>query len=804
MVKTLPEEIVREIEAFGREVKRLQNKEIPEEKFKKFRLQQGVYGQRQKGVQMVRVKIPAGFLNAEKLRALADVIERYSTGKGHVTTRQDVQFHFVKLSDITTVLYRLAEAGLTTREACGNTVRNVTSCHLAGVCPTELFNVGPISEAVAYHLLRNPINQDLPRKFKISFSGCRSECGLAAIHDIGFIAERRKQNGVTEYGFKTYVGGGLGSSPRLAKLYSEFLPFSEVLPTCEGILKIFDAHGDRKTRSKARMKFVVEKWGIEKFKEEVAKEIAAFKEMRKVYPSLPAPLVKSNGLAVLQTGNGHNGHSPSEGEYAKWVRTNLVGVFDDGTASVQIRLVLGDITVAQLRGLAEVVDRFAPRDIRTTHQQNFILHGIRQETLPGVYEALHRIGLGVSGAERAVDVIACPGADSCQLALTSSMGLGAAIVDSFSKNLTDYEDVKGLRIRISGCPNSCAHHHIAGIGLHGVAKKVHGKLSPHYQIHLGGGVNAEQPALGKPKIKLPAKNIPQAVMEIIRIFRENRLEGEMFNDFVRRYGADAISAQVTRFTEIPTPEESPEYYQDYNNANDFQIDDLGPGECAGTMIDLIENYLRTGRQSFEGVSVEMLHGRYAQAIDLLKNGILRTCRALLIPFGIDSPHEEEILKEFQHKAVEQGIVSERFEQFTEGLGKWRIFDQTAEFLQGQSELVHLFLLECNEAYDQMDASMKLKKSALVSTGKSNEMESMGDAGRKIDVRLDLAGVACPMNFVKTKLQLEEMETGQVLEVIIDDGAPRENVPRSVQAEGHKILDLVKTPNDLYKLVIEKV
>lgn len=210
---------------------------------------------------MVRVKIPSGVLNSQKLRALAEIAEHYSTGKGHVTTRQDIQYHFVKLDDITAVMTRLAESGLTTREACGNTVRNVTACHLAGVCPTELFDVTAISEKVAYYLLRNPINQDLPRKFKISFSGCRSECGLASIHDIGFIATSRDVQGRTEYGFKVFVGGGLGSHPKLAKLYTEFLPVEEVLPFCEAILKIFDANGDRKTKSKARMKFIIEKWG---------------------------------------------------------------------------------------------------------------------------------------------------------------------------------------------------------------------------------------------------------------------------------------------------------------------------------------------------------------------------------------------------------------------------------------------------------------------------------------------------------------------------------------------------------------
>lgn len=804
MVTTLPGQIIKEIEAFDREIKRLENNEIPEEKFKKFRLQQGIYGQRQKGVQMVRVKIPSGLLNAEKLRTLADLVEAYSTGKGHITTRQDFQFHFVKLSNVPTILTRLAEVGLTSREACGNTVRNVTSCHWAGSCPTELFDVTPMAETVAYHLLRNPINQDLPRKFKISFSGCKSECGLAAIHDIGFIAESREQNGTTEYGFRVYAGGGLGSSPKLAKLYSEFLPFDEVLPTCEAMLKVFDANGDRKTRSKARMKFVLEKWGMEKFKEAVAKEMAIFKEIKKVYPPLRAaangalPMVGLEMQVPLGLQTVSHTSIPSG-----WIKTNVRPMSGNSKVAVQVRLPLGDITAAELRGLADVVDQFAPQALRATHQQNFVLFGVDPASLPDLYKALNNLSLAASGAETAMDVIACPGADSCQLALTSSMGVGAAISEAFEQTKTDGSDLTGLRIRISGCPNSCAQHHIAGIGLHGVAKKINGKLVPHYQFHLGGGVDADAPALGKQTIKVPAKNVPKAVMEVTRIFRENRQDGEAFNNFVKRYGANTIANQLTRFTEIPTPDVAPEYYRDYKAEGDFHLDDLGPGECAGGVIDMIENLLRTARQSLEEAHLEMSRGREDLAIDPLKNGILRACRALLIPFGVDSTDDNEILKQFQHKVVEQGILSERFEAFTQSLGQWIDFDSAVD-LQAHLDLADLFLAECKDAYDQMDASMKLKKSVAIPEIPSNGAPSQTPSKSKADVFLDLSGVACPMNFVKTKLQLEDMDAGQILEVIIDDGAPKDNVPRSTEAEGHKILELSRTPDNHYKLVIEKV
>jgi sulfite reductase (ferredoxin) len=785
-IAVLSEGVVQEIENFRREVERLQSGAIPEEKFKRFRLQHGIYGQRQKDVQMVRVKIPAGILTADKLRALADIAEHYSTGKGHVTTRQDVQFHFIKLDQIPAVMTRLAESGLTTREACGNTVRNVTSCHLAGFCPTELFDVTPYSRAVSAHLLRNPINQDLPRKFKISFSGCTSECGLAAIHDIGFIATSRVANGAgLEYGFRVWVGGGLGSSPKLAKLYTDFLPISELLPTCEAILKLFDTHGNRKTRSMARMKFILEKWGLDAFKAEVARERAQLSEMGRTYPDLPLPVPTTQTPARID-----RPLSSGQTDYDRWLRTNVSRQAMPGICTVQVRLIVGDITAAQLRGLADLVARFSPDAVRATHQQNFILHHVRQEDLTALYEGLSQKGLADAGAEQVADVIACPGTDTCQLGLTSSMGLGEALVDTFARELSGDEALPGLRIRISGCPNSCAQHHIAGIGLHGVAKKINGTLVPHFQFHLGGGVSGEHSAIGKAKIKIPAKNVPAAVLQVVQTFRKNRLDNEAFNPFVTRWGADTLAVELAPFASLPPQDVAPESYRDYKSDQAFDLEDLGPGECAGTMIDLIENHLRMAGVAMESAALSIQRQQPAEAIASLRGGILKICRALLVPFGIDSPHDEEILKSFQHKVVEQGIVSERFEGFTESLARWKPVDPTRA--KDDLAAATAFLAECQAAYDQMDANLKLKKKPEEET-----MKNLADA------KLDLSGVACPMNFVRTKLQLEEMDAGQRLHVILDDGEPMKNVPKSVQAEGHKLLALTRTSDGHYDMLVEK-
>ncbi len=704
--KTLivPDEITQEIETFGREVLRFKNKEIPEEKFKRFRLQHGIYGQRQAGHLMVRVKIPAGLLGAKKLRCLADISEKYSTGVGHVTTRQDIQFHYVDLDNVTTVMTLMAEAGLTTREACGNTVRNVIACQRAGICPSELFDVSEISEAVAYHLLRNPINQDLPRKFKISFSGCQTECGLAAIHDLGFIATSRELDGLTEYGFKLLVGGGLGSHPKLAKAYADFISVDQVLPLCEAILKLFDAHGNRRNKSKARMKFILEKWGIEAFKEKVEEILAEMKSEGYSYPALP-PLKLKTQSPVLPL---KVPHSDGTTPFDQWQRTNLLPQ-TDGAYAVQIRLPLGDITATQMRNLADIVDGYSPNGLRTTHQQNMILEHVEQEKLPELYGKLQAIGLADDGVEKVVDVISCPGAETCQLALTGSMGLGEAISETFASELETYSDLGGLRIRISGCPNSCGHHHIAGIGLHGVAKKLHGKLVPHYQLHLGGGVEACGSTIGRSKIKIPAKNIPKAVMALIRIYRENREQEESFNHFIERFTRESISERLEGFMDLPSPDEAPDAYKDWREDRDFSLDEIGPGECSGTVIDMIEHNLRMAGETINKALQKADRNEYTDIPDLIKQAILLDCRSLLFTYGIESSHDDQILKEFQHKLVEQGILSERFETFTADLGQWADFGSEPTVLQGHLNQAVALVEECQSAYDRMDASMKLRK-----------------------------------------------------------------------------------------------
>ncbi|MDX2420968.1 MAG: nitrite/sulfite reductase, partial [Nitrospirota bacterium] len=523
----IPQEIIEEIETFEDEVARLQSGDTPIDVFKPFRLQYGIYGQRQPDVQMIRIRVPFGGMTANQLRQVAEITDTYATGVGHVTTRQDIQLHFVPLPQVGTIMRKLAEVGLTTREACANTVRNVTACALAGVCPGEVFDVTPYAKAVADHLLRNPLNQSLPRKFKIALSGCKQDCALTPIHDVGLLATRNAEGTI---GFKMVVGGGLGSTPRLAKTLREFVPMEELIPSIEAMLKVFDNLGNRKNRSKARMKFVLDKLGFEEFSKRWKESYDSMIQsgatklglIPGVYPDDPSLIMpEKNGNGAPAQSNGHsssngssqNGASTSSDAFNAWCGTNVITQRQPGFKAAAVRLRSGDLTTEQMFALADLTERYANGNIRTTIGQNMMVRWIPDSQLPHFYEELVTHGLGDPGAEGVEDIVACPGTDTCGLGITSSKGLARALAEVFPAGKTS-DDLKGVDVKISGCHNSCAQHHIATIGLHGVGKRIGDHVAPVYELHLGGQVNGT-PKIAQLIVKVPAKNVPAAVQHLL-------------------------------------------------------------------------------------------------------------------------------------------------------------------------------------------------------------------------------------------------------------------------------------------------
>jgi sulfite reductase (ferredoxin) len=581
---TLDPVVADEIDRFEDGARRYMAGEIDEDAFRVFRLNQGIYGQRQGGYnQMVRVKIPYGKLDPEQLEMLAHVAEAHSRGWGHLTTRQNVQFHFVQLADATEVLRLLAAVGLTSREACGDTVRNVAGCHLAGACPYEVLDISPWAEAAKDLFLRNPLTQRLPRKFKINFSGCATDCGQAMFNDIGVIAVTRPlPDGSTEAGFRVFMAGGLGANPHPAQAIEEFTAREDLLPTIEAALRVWSNHGNRDNKLRARMKWLVDTMGIDELRARILKE-RKFLVASATYPGGLPDAVRTHGDAAAGMGTTagadvgtaieFSGLSP----YAKWELANVVRGRANGTVSAYAHCRLGDITPDQFRGLADLL-RDLGADVRITNRQNFVLRDLTEDQLPELFERLSAIDMASAGAELARDVVACPGADTCNLAVTQSRGLASDIDRALEE--AGLAEVGGVRINISGCTNSCGQHHISDIGFFGLERRAHGHAAPGYQMLLGGRVGDMEIEFGQKAVKLPAKSASEAVVRVVGKFAANRQAGETFGAWLDRAGGAAgVGATLADLDAFPDPAERPDFFTDFGETGPY-VKEVGESECA--------------------------------------------------------------------------------------------------------------------------------------------------------------------------------------------------------------------------------
>jgi sulfite reductase (ferredoxin) len=568
-----PEAIADEIAIFEEKIGQLQRGEISEEDLRGFRLKHGIYGQRQPGYQMVRVKIPSGILTPPQLRALGELGQRYATGRGHVTTRENCQFHFVKMANVPAIMRTIANAGLTTREACGNTVRNVTSCPLAGICPGEAFDVTPYALATTRFFLRHPDFHEMPRKFKIAFSGCEDDgnCSVAGIHDVGLIARVRGNNGTARLGFKVLVGGGLGSLPTEAATLTEFLPVEELMPTIEAVLRVFTEHGNRKNKLKARMKFVLRAKGIEEFRRLVAE-----KRAQVTTPAEPLTLPSTTASPLVTIGspapNG-NGHY---GEFDAWAAHNLQPQRQAGYSIAWVKLRAGTVMAEQFYGLAALLEKHQLPALRIAINQDLVIPWVPTQQAKEIFSDLKSLGLGTPGARTIADVTGCPGATTCNLGITRSLTLAEVLADEFA-NDSDPE-VRKIRIKISGCPNSCGQHHIADIGLYGNARKLGDKQTPYYQLMLGGEAGADGVHFGRQVTSLPARRIPQALRALIDFYRADRQAIESFRSWTLRTPNAALIDRLKPHLDVATAAE--DLFVDWGDTETYSLK-LGRGECAG-------------------------------------------------------------------------------------------------------------------------------------------------------------------------------------------------------------------------------
>ncbi len=556
--------------------------------FRRFRLQNGIYGIRgQVDIQMVRLRIPLGRLTAVQLEALGRAAGTYARGLGHVTTRQDIQLYWVPLERVPDLLAHLAAVGLTTRETSGSVVRNVTIDPLAGVAPDEAFDVRPYAYAVMRFWLRNPLSQNLPRKIKIAFSGSPADRAATGIHDIGALAVMHWIDRKPMPGFQIFVGGGLGSSPHAAQLLEEWTPEANLLPTIEAIVRVFDRLGNRQTRGRARLKFLVDQLGIEAFRQFVFKERAVLPLVcAQPYPEFQA-IPDGNGWGVspsVRSGNGnaHNGSEDKEAGYQRWLESNTVRQKQAEYMAVTLAVPGGDLTAIQFDCLASIVREFAHGECFTTIGQSIVLRWVPQPSVHELFLSLREIGLGQPGAGRLAKVVGCPGADTCNTAITTSHRLVLELSRRLAArpDLTFAPDLRDIDIRVGGCPNSCGHHQVAAIGFYGGARRVNGLQTPHYVMLLGGRVLPGKVVFGKPVTSVPAKRVPEAVERVISLYRAGREnEKETFHDWIGRVGTASLKNLFEDLKDLGDPGLAPDLYRDWGQDFPFKLQ-VGESECA--------------------------------------------------------------------------------------------------------------------------------------------------------------------------------------------------------------------------------
>ena len=738
----IPRDLGAEIDVFENEIALKRQDRIEDRVFAETRLRRGVYGQRYdnghrhdglkkqelaypageltKGPDtawdapgMQRIKIPWGGLNAAQLEVLADLAEEYSDGISHITTRQDVQLHFVHMVDTPDLMRRLAAAGITTREACGNSVRNVTTCPVAGVCHTQAFDVTPYARALAWFLLGHPDVQDFGRKFKVAFSGCRHEaCGLVRMHDLGAVAVTREVDGETRRGFEVYVGGGLGSVPHQAKLFAEFLAPEELLPLAQAISRVYARLGEKRNRAAARIKFLVAKLGLEEFRRLVWEERAkldpdprwtAYLEEAEAFAEQPLRAPGDLDLAAAAAGGG---------AWAEWLRTNVYPQRQPGYATVTIALPLGDVTSPQLRAVADAARKYVKETVRTTVEQNLVLRWVSTADLRDLYRDLEAARLAAPGAGTIVDLTACPGTDTCKLGIASSRGLAGELRERLLAQGSELDQViRGLRIKVSGCFNSCGQHHVADLGFYGVSRKRNKITVPHFQVVLGGQWQENAGSYGLAMGAVPSRQIPEAVERITGSYLRDRAGGESFQDYIRRIGKAACKQLLEDLTVVPTYDEDSTFYSDWGDPRVFTTGDMGVGECAGEVVAPIDFQLTAAeREAFEA-QLHLESGRTGKAVSTAYGSMVHAAHALLryhgaAPAGNGAAGGDQVVAAFRREFYDTELF---FDPYARGKFAAYLFkaqgraadDYTAETAHQLIEEASLFIEAAHACYARL-------------------------------------------------------------------------------------------------------
>ena len=719
----LPPKWKEDIDAFETDILLKKRGKVEDRVFAETRLRMGAYGQRYdnghrhdgkesrkipwpselcKGPEtlwdapgMERIKLPYGGMTAEQMDVLAELGEEYSDNILHVTTRQDIQLHYIHIENCPSMFRRLAAVGITTREACGNSVRNVTACPIAGVCREEQFDVTPYAHAVFAYLLGHPDVQDFGRKFKIALSGCKhNPCGLTNIHDLGLTAVAKKQaDGTIKRGFEYYVGGGLGAVPYDAKLFSDFVPEEEVLALTQATCRVYARLGEKKKRHRARIKFLVADIGIDKFREEVLAERAKlphdprWTEFLATIPQFEEKPLREPGKNIAKTG---------DAAFDFWCMTNVYAQRQAGYSTVTVALPLGDITPNQMRGLADIARKYVKDTVRTTVEQNIVLRWVSESDVHEVYQALKAINLGEAGAASILDIVACPGTDTCKLGISSSRGLAAELRTRLATRFVQMDEAtRNLKIKISGCFNSCAQQHVSDIGFYGISRNVAGYVVPHFQMVLGGEWVNNGGKYGLAVGGIASKAVPAVVDRLTELYLKGKEKTEGFRAWVERTGKGAIMTAIADLTAVPAYEKDKSYYVDWASVREYSVKDKGMGECAGEVVSLAEFGLKAADREVFDAQIKLDAGEFQVAADKAYKAMLLAAQGLIKSYNIDiSDDPQKVHAEFLERFHETKLFHDPF---------------------GGPRFVHYYIHahdERNNSFDKEKASHRLQESQL--------------------------------------------------------------------------------------------
>ncbi|PHR90910.1 MAG: nitrite reductase [Leeuwenhoekiella sp.] len=679
--------VERDIIELERKIKLFKDGKIDEERFRSLRLARGVYGQRQEGVQMVRIKLPYGKVTSDQLLRIADVSDEYSKGRLHITTRQDIQIHYVSLDRTPELWAELEKNDVTLREACGNTVRNVTASADSGINPDEAFDATPYAHATFQFFLRNPVCQEMGRKFKMSFSSTDDDTALAFIHDLGFIPKIKDG----ERGFKVMLGGGLGSQPRHADVLTEFLPVNQLIPTIEGVLRVFDRHGERSRRLKARMKFLIKDLGQEGFMQLVEEERKAL--AYKTYEIDPsdfdgtpkAPLTEAPQVTIEDTK-----------AYEAWKATNVFKQKQEGLVAIGIRVKLGDFYTKEARALAGLIKKYGGDEMRLTLRQNILLRHIPEGALPFFYSQLANLGFARPGYETTTDITACPGTDTCNLGIASSTGIAVKLEEVLEAEYPQYLNNKDITIKISGCMNACGQHNMAHIGFQGMSVRTPEKLvAPALQVLLGGGVlgNGEGRFADK-VIKIPSKRGPEALRAILDDFKENAGNLDFlsyYDEKGQRYFYDFLKPLSDTDNLVESD------FVDWGNDEKY-IQEVGVGECAGVVIDLVQTLLLEAKDKLGSAIEAFEEQKWSDSIYHTYAGLVNGAKAILLSEDVKTNTQANIIAEFDNTFGEnKTLLGET--SFAELVYQIQKNEPTQEFAEA-------YLADANAFFNRVDAFRK--------------------------------------------------------------------------------------------------